>query len=99
MNNGLAYARRPQGCSDRRVEIVSGGCPRHAYGQPPRRSWADQGPGAAEKPWGIRDPETERKKRVARYKAYGEGGTRRVKGSLRRGIRWIKDKFSQIVNG
>lgn len=107
--DGFSSGQRPYGYGDRRVEIVSGGgtaLPPHPLDPPPgptRASWPGQGPGAAAaaaaaaKPWGFTDPEMKRKKRIARYKAYGVEG--RVKASLRRGIRWIKDKCSQIVNG
>ncbi|KAK4798255.1 hypothetical protein SAY86_030581 [Trapa natans] len=46
--------------------------------------------------WGI-DPELQRKKRVAGYKMYGVEG--KVKGSFRKSFRWIKNRYSQAVNG
>ncbi|OWM86082.1 uncharacterized protein LOC116212207 [Punica granatum] len=107
--DGFGSAERPYGYGgDRRMEIVSGksaGRPPHYPLDPPpgptRATWPGQGSGvaaaAAAKPWGFTDPEMKRKKRIARYKAYGVEG--RLKASLRRGIRWIKDKCSQIVHG
>ncbi|KAK4758707.1 hypothetical protein SAY87_020008 [Trapa incisa] len=111
--DGFPSSQRPCGGSvNRRMDIVSGtgGCSSAArlpypLEPPPgmnRGNWAVQGGGrpgatAAEKPRGFTDPEMKRKKRIARYKAYGVEG--RVKASLRRGMRWIKDKFSQVVNG
>ncbi|KAK4741622.1 hypothetical protein SAY87_025210 [Trapa incisa] len=106
--------RSYSGYVDRRMDIVSGdgdGRSSTAARRPypldlpsgiNRASWPGQGAGrpttaAAEKPWGFTDSEMRRKRRIARYKAYGLEG--KVKASLKRGIRWIKDKCSQIVNG
>ncbi|XP_054804302.1 uncharacterized protein LOC129307388 [Prosopis cineraria] len=52
---------------------------------------------SAAKPWGFKDPEGRRKKRIAKYKVYAVEG--KVKTSLRKGLRWIKNKCSQIVHG
>ncbi|KAK9280877.1 hypothetical protein L1049_003768 [Liquidambar formosana] len=52
---------------------------------------------SASKPWGFDDPETKRRKRIAKYKVYTVEG--KVKASLRNGLRWIKNKCSQIVHG
>ena len=41
------------------------------------------------KSWSLNDPELKRKKRVAGYKVYAVEG--KVKGSVRKGFRWIKD--------
>ncbi|XP_039061326.1 uncharacterized protein LOC120205545 [Hibiscus syriacus] len=49
------------------------------------------------KPWGFTDPEMKRKKRIAKYKVYTVEG--KMKASLRKGFRWIKNKCSQIVRG
>ncbi|PIN04637.1 hypothetical protein CDL12_22826 [Handroanthus impetiginosus] len=51
----------------------------------------------AAKPWGFNDPEMKRRKRVARYKVYCVEG--RVKASIRNGLRWIKNKCSEIIHG
>ncbi|MBA0564624.1 hypothetical protein Golob_009553 [Gossypium lobatum] len=48
-------------------------------------------------PWSFGDPEFQRKKRVASYKMYSVEG--KVKGSLRRSFRWLKDKYTQVVYG
>lgn len=86
--------------------MVSGARPVHYYLDPPpfafpsRPSWSIQGPsaaGIAAKPWGFTDPDMKRRKRIARYKAYGVEG--KVKASLRKGIQWIKNKCCQIVHG
>ncbi|XP_057958745.1 uncharacterized protein LOC131151521 [Malania oleifera] len=50
---------------------------------------------SSSKGWGLGDPEFQRKKRVASYKVYAVEG--RVKGSLRRSFRWLKDKYSQML--
>uniref|UniRef100_J3LUG0 DUF3511 domain-containing protein n=1 Tax=Oryza brachyantha TaxID=4533 RepID=J3LUG0_ORYBR len=42
-------------------------------------------------PWWSGDPEAKRRRRVAAYKAYAVEA--RVKASLRRGFRWIKDRL------
>lgn len=52
---------------------------------------------AATKPWGFTDPEMKRKKRIAKYKVYTVEG--KVKSSLKKGLRWIKNKCSEIIHG
>ncbi|KAE8714032.1 hypothetical protein F3Y22_tig00110201pilonHSYRG00088 [Hibiscus syriacus] len=47
--------------------------------------------------WIFGYPEFQRKKRVASYKMYSVEG--KVKGSLRRSFRWLKDKYTQVVYG
>ncbi|CAL9076658.1 unnamed protein product, partial [Musa acuminata var. zebrina] len=47
--------------------------------------------------WVFSDPEFQRKRRVAGYKAYAVEG--KVKGSFRRGFRWLKDKYARVVYG
>jgi hypothetical protein len=63
------------------------------------------GPGAGEEEvkrskskrrW-LADPDMDRKRRVAAYKAYGVEG--RVKGSLRKSFRWVKDRYLNLVYG
>uniref|UniRef100_A0A0D9W103 DUF3511 domain-containing protein n=1 Tax=Leersia perrieri TaxID=77586 RepID=A0A0D9W103_9ORYZ len=46
---------------------------------------------AAAATWWSGDPEAKRRRRVAAYKAYAVEA--RVKASLRRGFRWIKDRI------
>ncbi|KAM3279725.1 hypothetical protein ACQJBY_046847 [Aegilops geniculata] len=46
--------------------------------------------------WWAGDPEAKRRRRVAAYKAYAVEA--RVKASLRRGLRWIKDRCTGIVH-
>ncbi|KAI3827153.1 hypothetical protein L1987_01223 [Smallanthus sonchifolius] len=53
--------------------------------------------GSMSKNWSFGDPELQRKKRVASYKAYTVEG--KVKGSIKKSFRWIKDKYSQMVYG
>lgn len=45
----------------------------------------------------FNDPEFQRRKRIAGYKVYSVEG--KVKGSLRNSIRWLKDKYYQVVYG
>ncbi|KAH7862121.1 hypothetical protein Vadar_000248 [Vaccinium darrowii] len=47
--------------------------------------------------WGLSDPELQRKKRVASYKVYSVEG--KVKGSLKKSFKWVKDRYTQVVNG
>ncbi|URD99046.1 hypothetical protein MUK42_36836 [Musa troglodytarum] len=47
--------------------------------------------------WSLSDPELQRKKRVAGYKAYAVEG--KMKGSLRSSFRWLKDRCTQVVYG
>ncbi|KAI3724804.1 hypothetical protein L1987_64571 [Smallanthus sonchifolius] len=53
--------------------------------------------GSMSKSWSFGDPELQRMKRVASYKAYTVEG--KVKGSIKKSFRWIKDKYSQMVYG
>ncbi|KAL8544944.1 hypothetical protein ACS0TY_005229 [Phlomoides rotata] len=94
------------GGGERRLEIVSGRGHNPYNGSqiytsthpdsPPvhRRSPAAT---AAAKPWGFGDSEMKRRKRIARYKVYTVEG--RVKASIKNGIRWIKNKCSEIIHG
>lgn len=45
----------------------------------------------------LGDPDLERKRRVASYKAYAVEG--RVKGSFRKSFKWIKDRYLHLVYG
>lgn len=45
----------------------------------------------------FNDPELQRKKRVAGYKVYTVEG--KVKGSIRKSFKWIKDTYTQVVYG
>jgi hypothetical protein len=45
----------------------------------------------------LGDPDMERKRRVAAYKAYAVEG--KVKGSFRKSFRWVKDRYLHIVYG
>lgn len=49
------------------------------------------------KSWSFNDPELQRKKRVASYKMYSVEG--KVKGSLRKSFRWLKDRYSKVIYG
>ncbi|KAJ7955913.1 DUF3511 domain protein [Quillaja saponaria] len=53
--------------------------------------------GSSSKNWSINDPELQRKKRVASYKAYTVEG--KLKGSLRKSFRWLKDRYTKVVYG
>ncbi|KAG8044977.1 hypothetical protein GUJ93_ZPchr0008g12808 [Zizania palustris] len=45
----------------------------------------------------LGDPDMERKRRVAAYKAYSVEG--KVKGSFRKSFKWIKDRYLHLVYG
>lgn len=45
----------------------------------------------------LNDPEIQRKKRVANYRAYSIEA--KMKGSFRKSFRWVKDRYRQVVNG
>lgn len=49
------------------------------------------------KSWSFNDAEFQRKKRVATYKMYCIEG--KTKGSLKKGFKWLKDKYSQAAYG
>ncbi|XP_061370341.1 uncharacterized protein LOC133313051 [Gastrolobium bilobum] len=53
--------------------------------------------GKASKNWSFNDPELQRKKRVAGYKIYSVEG--KMKGSLRKSLRWIKNTYTQAIHG
>lgn len=47
--------------------------------------------------WCFSDPELQRKKRVASYKAYSVEG--KIKRSFSKSIRWIKDRYTNMLHG
>ncbi|XP_051132197.1 uncharacterized protein LOC127252172 [Andrographis paniculata] len=53
--------------------------------------------GVVSKSWSFNDPELQRRKRVASYKAYTVEG--KVKGSIKKSFRWIKERYTQMVYG
>ncbi|CAI9782649.1 unnamed protein product [Fraxinus pennsylvanica] len=53
--------------------------------------------GAVSKNWSFNDPELQRKKRVASYKVYTVEG--KVKGSIKKSFRWVKERYTQMVHG
>ncbi|XP_004507952.1 uncharacterized protein [Cicer arietinum] len=53
--------------------------------------------GSTSKSWSFNDPELQRKKRVASYKVYAVEG--KLKGSLRKSFKWIKDRCTRVVHG
>ncbi|KAA0055810.1 hypothetical protein IC582_003095 [Cucumis melo] len=53
--------------------------------------------GFSSKSWSFNDPEMQRKRRVASYKVYTVEG--KVKGSLRKSFRWLKERCSRVVFG
>ncbi|KAL0437668.1 UNVERIFIED_CONTAM: hypothetical protein Sradi_0474700 [Sesamum radiatum] len=66
-------------------------------GIPPAGSRSSEFAGAG-KPWGFSiDPEMKRRKRIARYKVYSVEG--RAKASIRNGLRWFKNKCSELIHG
>ncbi|KAK9273040.1 hypothetical protein L1049_017847 [Liquidambar formosana] len=53
--------------------------------------------GSSSKSWSLTDPEFQRKRRVASYKAYAVEG--RIKGSFRKSFRWLKNRYTEVVYG
>ncbi|KAG5044112.1 hypothetical protein AAZX31_03G197800 [Glycine max] len=85
--SGHGSGHRPHG-GGRKMEVVSG----KSHGWSSTKS--PDSTQASEMPWRFGDPEAKRKKRIAKYKVYGVEG--RVKATLKKGLRWIKKKCSQI---
>jgi hypothetical protein len=88
---GYQSGRRTYSGDGRRVEVVMSG---KGYGSRSQESSTQQ---KYEKPWRFNDPETKRKKRIAKYKVHSVEG--KVKATLQKGLRWIKNKCSRIANG
>ncbi|KZV42447.1 hypothetical protein F511_38376 [Dorcoceras hygrometricum] len=53
--------------------------------------------GLSSKSWNFNDPELQRKKRVASYKAYTVEG--KVKGSIKKSFRWLKERCNLMLYG
>nr|XP_043611521.1 uncharacterized protein LOC122583157 [Erigeron canadensis] len=85
--------------NDRRLEIVSGkGNQVYATGGVKSPNYPARTSTSSSKPWGgFSDPESKRRKRIAKYKVYTIEG--RVKDSFRKGIHWIKSKCSDFIHG
>ncbi|KAL2493250.1 Protein of unknown function (DUF3511) [Abeliophyllum distichum] len=49
------------------------------------------------KNWSFNDPELQRKKRIASYKAYSMEG--KMKGSFKKSFSWIKETCNHVVHG
>ncbi|CAJ2631952.1 unnamed protein product [Trifolium pratense] len=90
---GYQSGRRTYSGDGRRVEVVMSGKGYGSSGAAPSQ-YSTQG---SEKPWRFSDPETKRKKRIAKYKVHSVEG--KVKATLQKGIRWIKKKCSRITHG
>ncbi|OAY48734.1 uncharacterized protein LOC110614445 [Manihot esculenta] len=97
------YGQRSYG-GDRKFEIVSGKSANQIYSTrphspdpPPVAPRATRQGRTTSTPWSFSDPEMKRKKRIAKYKVYTVEG--KFKDSLKNGLRWIKNKCSQIVHG
>ncbi|KAL2323688.1 hypothetical protein Fmac_028067 [Flemingia macrophylla] len=83
------------GSGQRGVETVSGKSYACIQNELTRASHG--GAATVANPWSFGEPETKRKKRIARYKVYAVEA--KVKASLRNGIRWIKVTCSRLVHG
>ncbi|CAJ1939540.1 unnamed protein product [Sphenostylis stenocarpa] len=72
----------------------------HQIGSTGKEVKVKRGKRTAAKPsksWSFSDPELQRKKRVASYKIYVAEG--KMKGSLRKSFRWIKNTYTQALYG
>jgi Domain of unknown function (DUF3511) len=47
--------------------------------------------------WNLSEPELQRKKRIMGYRVYDMEG--KMKGSIRKSFKWIKDKCNRVVYG
>ncbi|KAE9585929.1 hypothetical protein Lal_00010216 [Lupinus albus] len=56
-----------------------------------------KGNNTVSKGWNFNDPELKRKKRIVGYKVYDTEG--KMKGSLRKSFKWIKNTYSQAIYG
>ncbi|KAK9057232.1 hypothetical protein SSX86_022067 [Deinandra increscens subsp. villosa] len=91
-----AAYNRPSNCNfDRRMEIVSGSSKGNHQIYASAAAAGVRSPPRTSTSWS--DPESKRKKRIAKYKVYTIEG--RVKASFRNGIRWIKSKCSDFIHG
>ncbi|PKA58383.1 hypothetical protein AXF42_Ash013889 [Apostasia shenzhenica] len=82
----------------RQLEVVSGKA--YSAAQHPYLTYIrtpDHHPRSPAARWCLSDPEMKRRRRVAGYKIYTMEG--KVKASLRKGLRWIKGKCSELVHG
>ncbi|CAI9757686.1 unnamed protein product [Fraxinus pennsylvanica] len=52
---------------------------------------------SSSKTWSLNDPELQRKKRIASYKAYSMEG--KMKGSFKKSFSWIKETCNHVVHG
>lgn len=72
--------------------------PPQGYAPPPQKLKKGRSSnGSALKSWSLNDPEFQRKRRVASYKVYSVEG--KIKGSVRKSFRWLKDRYTHIVYG
>ncbi|GER34360.1 hypothetical protein STAS_10575 [Striga asiatica] len=53
--------------------------------------------GVVSKSWSLNDPELQRKKRVAGYKAYTVEG--KMKGSIKKSFKWLRERYTLLVHG
>ncbi|KAF7814089.1 uncharacterized protein G2W53_028058 [Senna tora] len=96
---------RSKSCKNQSFEMGTMEAPRgmkdlrcHSVNYPPQRIKMEKGNlGKSSKSWSFSDPELQRKKRVAGYKVYAVEG--KMKGSLRKSFKWIKNTYTQALNG
>ncbi|OAY36470.1 hypothetical protein MANES_11G023800v8 [Manihot esculenta] len=90
------YGPGPTSMQDLRSYSVSYAQP-NQFGKEVKIKKGKSNVGSSSKSWSFNDPELQRKKRVASYKVYTMEG--KMKGSLRKSFRWIKDTCTQVVYG
>ncbi|CDP20384.1 unnamed protein product [Coffea canephora] len=86
-----------RGGSERRVEIVSGRGFNQEGVYAMSRPHDHYREAESKPPRGFGDAEMKRRKRIAKYKVYSLEG--RVKASIKDGLRWLKNKCSEIIHG
>ncbi|XP_050366530.1 uncharacterized protein LOC126785004 [Argentina anserina] len=85
------------GMKDLRCYSASYACPPQLHNNESKFKKGKSGSGSISKSWSFSDPELQRKKRVASYKAYTVEG--KLKGSLRKSFRWLKETCDRVVYG
>lgn len=108
-NNGGDYSKtnsnpNPTGLQDLRcysTSYASSSSTKNAQLEMPKEMKFKKGKsttnGSISKSWSFNDPELQRKKRVASYKVYSVEG--KVKGSLKKSFRWVKERYTRVVYG
>ncbi|KAL8242717.1 hypothetical protein R6Q59_013019 [Mikania micrantha] len=90
---------RSQSCRDGRMTDSSEAFPTNMRNLRSYTTWArdTKKPTSSSKNWSLSDPELQRKKRVASYKAYYMES--KMKKSFKKSFGWIKHTYTQLIYG